>query len=306
MHIYYHDILKRIPEAPRWWLNGVPRFDAFTPHDLNVYAREALLVHVRCQGCETDFHIGIFDPAIAQARSFRARLTSHRTIGIGDPPNSACCPAGPTMSVDEVAVLEFWERSDSIWKRVPELERGLWESDIEIAENHAEAWRRIHIYDRREPGNRPSWSPPSIGFEFPDELPKPLIIPSSETGKFIDLPGLNQRRRLALMALKGKISQDEYQELAEADQRTFRDYEVRANGQRPDWAIPLADEMRNIDEIVIANAVPGYTSQSPSEREVSYCHGLKYRLAPLAQSGRITHEEYREVFALMMRTRFTP
>lgn len=46
------------------------------------------------------------------------------SIHYGDPPNIDCCPAGPTMNCDDLAVLEFWDRTDPdfVWARRSDLE----------------------------------------------------------------------------------------------------------------------------------------------------------------------------------------
>lgn len=49
MHIRYDDIIDKISKAPIWWLYGFPRYRRFAPNDLNVYAREAVLMRVECQ-----------------------------------------------------------------------------------------------------------------------------------------------------------------------------------------------------------------------------------------------------------------
>lgn len=298
MYIRYDDILSRVAEKPTWWLDGVPRFGPFQPNSLDVYAREALLVHVRCQNCQTDYHLGLWNPRTTGARSFREHLGQHRHIGLGDPPN-ACCDVGATMTVEEVAVLEFWESRDCRWVRVPELERGLWTSDIELAERHEEAWRRIHIYDAREPGNRPAWRLLPEPDEFAASLPPERISQTPEPGGCIDRPKLNTRRRLALMALRGQLSRNEYDELKHRDQRDFGEFERRMVGERPGWAAALAQEVHAVDELVLSHAIPGYASMSPAEREVIFCHGLRRRLAHLAATGRITHREYRDVLGMI-------
>lgn len=304
MYIRYDDILSRIIEKPVWWLDGVPRFEPFRPNDLDVHAGEALLVHVRCQSCLMDYHLGLWNPQIAGARSFRERLSQHRHIGLGDPPN-ACCGVGATMTVEEVAVLEFWEFKGNRWVRVPELERGLWTSDVESAEQHEEAWRRIHLYDDRKPGNRPAWRLLLEPDEFTSSLPPERFFQMPEPVGSIDLPKLNTRRRLALMALRGQLSQDEYDVLKHKDQRDLAEFERRMVGERPAWAAALAGEVRDIDDFVLSHAIPGYASMSPAEREVLFCHGLRRRLAPLAATGRITHREYRDVLDMLQRGRYS-
>ncbi|MBB2964319.1 hypothetical protein [Methylobacterium sp. R2-1] len=58
MYVRYDDILNRINEPPRWWGNGVPRYKEFEPSDLD-HAMEAMLIHVKCQSCGTNFDMGV-------------------------------------------------------------------------------------------------------------------------------------------------------------------------------------------------------------------------------------------------------
>jgi hypothetical protein len=137
MDLRYDDILNRIREAPRWWLNGVPRYDAFRPEDATVHSRRVLLVHTRCV-CGTDYFQGMeagepeFEKMLAQGR-----------VGLGDPPN-ACHIVGRgectnfSTSCRELRVVECWERvgareqriAGRDWKRVPQHE-------IELHDWHA-------------------------------------------------------------------------------------------------------------------------------------------------------------------------
>ncbi|WP_342149416.1 hypothetical protein [Methylorubrum sp. SB2] len=129
MHIRYDDILRRIEEPPRWWANGVPRYDDFRPEDLDVYAREAALVHIRCQNCHTNFHVGIFTRFEFHGKNgdktIEYALRGGLGICAGDPPNICCFP-GNSMSSVEVTVIQFW-KSDAvnpwIWHRETTLER---------------------------------------------------------------------------------------------------------------------------------------------------------------------------------------
>lgn len=305
MHIAYSDITSRIAEPPLWWLNGVPRYCPFRPQETDIYAREALLVHIRCQACGADFNIGLFDPRDFGATSFRERLLQSRTLGVGDPPNSGCCDGGCSMSADEVAVLEFWERRDRDWLRVPPLERDLTVSGAERLDRHREAWRRIRSYAARPADLLPRWASPTEPPEFPPRLPQPMVDRTPETGKFIDTPALNARRRRALLAFTGRIDRAEYETLGTLSQTEYASYEARPAGPRPGWAEALADEIRQIDETVLANAISGYAAMSAEERDERYCHGLDRRLEALARTGRMGQEERLQLFPLLIPNRYS-
>lgn len=119
MHIRYDDITGLIPEQPIWWLNGVPRYRAFNPNDLNVYAREALLIRVECQMCFKQFDVGQYYPNSAGGDG---RLPYR-----DDPPSHSsdvedCC-GGESMGFTELQILEFWARRGSVhWIRDRERE----------------------------------------------------------------------------------------------------------------------------------------------------------------------------------------
>lgn len=129
MHVRFDDILKRIGEPPRWWLDGVPRYDAFRPEDVTVYSRRVLLVHAKCV-CGTDYFQGVE----AGHPEFKAML-AQGTVGLGDPPN-ACHIVGrgectnSATSCREIRVIECWERVDyrtvrpgeREWQRRPQYE----------------------------------------------------------------------------------------------------------------------------------------------------------------------------------------
>lgn len=126
MHNRYEDILKRIDEAPIWFDEfGVPRYDAFSPQRLgNIYAMEAALAEISCQGCGRLFRVALTDvfPRKGFALSDEIRL---RRVHYGDPPNVDCCAAGPTMNSVMREILEYWYRDyevDTNWRRDPIFE----------------------------------------------------------------------------------------------------------------------------------------------------------------------------------------
>lgn len=143
---HYGDIVDRIDETPRWWdEHGVPRFCCFGPdHLANIYAREAVLLRIECQGCGTPFLValsrsdlgrygwtpdadyettgkGTFGPLPGATLAERIEADE---IHYGDPPNTGCCPAGPTMNSIPREVVEYWRAERAcVWERRPELER---------------------------------------------------------------------------------------------------------------------------------------------------------------------------------------
>lgn len=116
----YADIRDRIAEPPRWWdERGVPRYCDFSPREAaNIYADEAALAEVTCQSCGTPFRVAFsgdeMERAMARHRGREAPSIAERIrareLHYGDPPNSGCCAAGPTMNSEPRRVLEYWAR----------------------------------------------------------------------------------------------------------------------------------------------------------------------------------------------------
>lgn len=132
MNCDYSDIRDKIAETPQWFDEGaVPRYVAFSPRKLsNIYAREAALVEIACQNCQTSFRVAF---SRCTMDDVRARMAGRepktladtilaKTIHYGDPPNIGCCPAGPTMNSDPLRILEFWKQVDFEWERDPVFE----------------------------------------------------------------------------------------------------------------------------------------------------------------------------------------
>lgn len=134
MNTDYNDIIKAAAEGgkkPLWYQEkGVPRFAPFSP-DLvsDIYADEAALVEIKCQSCSTSFDVAFTSSSISQIinalkkdsdedviqimrGSYIAIAIEMGLIDYGDPPNTACCTAGPTMSSVPVRVKEYWSRHD--------------------------------------------------------------------------------------------------------------------------------------------------------------------------------------------------
>jgi hypothetical protein len=125
MHISYGDILSRIGDEPLWWLDGVPRFLPFKPGDVGVYRSDTALVHTECQGCRKRYDVAV------RGAYLKENIAYMSSLDLGDPPN-ACCRVGPTMSSNEIRVLQYWKPTpfpESGWERIPEWERQLVDAD---------------------------------------------------------------------------------------------------------------------------------------------------------------------------------
>lgn len=61
-----------------------------------------------------------------------------------------------------------------------------------------------------------------------------------------------------MLALTGRISADEFALLKERPQTEYRPYEEQPPASTPPWANGLIEEVKSIDETVLANAIPGY------------------------------------------------
>ena len=124
MWVSYDDILKRIPEDPLWWSDGVPRYEPFRPAMTSVYAKEALLVEAKCQHCGRLFTMGLHSRG-----DYCRELQETDDILVGDPPNHDCGGPGNHMQTVPLRILEFWAlfvtRESREWQRVTSLERDL-------------------------------------------------------------------------------------------------------------------------------------------------------------------------------------
>lgn len=112
MHRYYGDILDRIDGKPLWFdEHGVPRYRPFKPELLNIYASEAVLALIECQACGTEFKVafaGFTQKSESGRQDGLAMEIEGKTLHYGDPPNTQCCDAGPSMNSIPVHVLEYW------------------------------------------------------------------------------------------------------------------------------------------------------------------------------------------------------
>lgn len=120
MHTHYRDILDRVSDPVLWFDEAaVPRFEPFSPSlTANIYAREAALVRIECQGCGHSFDVAFTSPAASER--IEPDETCHRqhallqdyitsgTLHFGDPPNVQCCAAGASMNSIPRRVIEYW------------------------------------------------------------------------------------------------------------------------------------------------------------------------------------------------------
>jgi len=167
----YDDITSRIAEEPQWWdEHGVPRYGAFDPGNVDIYADEVALFLIECQNCAKQFEVALSSPYGSRSAdigvdwetvSYDEQPVSHRvrkgSLHYGDPPNMGCCASGVTMNSVPRRVLQFWRRATvdemtrfraenvkpPIWLRVSELEvdvRSPWD-DEDVGDSVVECGR---------------------------------------------------------------------------------------------------------------------------------------------------------------------
>ncbi|ARQ08391.1 hypothetical protein NXC12_CH00295 [Rhizobium etli] len=142
MYQYYKDILDRIAEQPTWFDDyGVPRFGDFSPEDLgNIYASEAALAEVSCQGCGRMFKGALTEVFASKSLGLNDEIRLSR-VDYGDPPNVYCCGAGPTMSSVMHRILEYWSRdyeASMNWQRDTTFEGPIAEEPVDPPDTIAE------------------------------------------------------------------------------------------------------------------------------------------------------------------------
>lgn len=142
MHQHYKDILDRIDEPPAWFDDyGVPRFGDFSPQHLsNIYASEAALAEVSCQGCGRMFKVALTENFSSKSLSLSDEIRFGRA-DYGDPPDIDCCPTGPTMNSVTHRILEYWFRDHEVsmgWQRDPRFEGPVAEDPMDPPDTVAE------------------------------------------------------------------------------------------------------------------------------------------------------------------------
>lgn len=125
----YQDIIEAAaPRKPLWWdMNGVPRFAPFRPQLLGVYDTFAILVAVRCSDphCQAGMLVGCGSQSTTVTASGVEQHTLESMVAgfvYGDAPRHDCTGWGETSAVDELVVIEAWERHDTEWVRRAGLE----------------------------------------------------------------------------------------------------------------------------------------------------------------------------------------
>jgi hypothetical protein len=151
----FRDILRRIPENPKWYdFEGTPRYDEFHPDLCGVYWEQVVLFEIKCQECGKTFLVAheqsssatIFQkmwedimrekrPDVEQVYPSIKDTIKTKTLTYGDPPRHGKnisqndnCVAGDTMSSIVIRTVQFWTRvkdnGQMGWEpfRVPELE----------------------------------------------------------------------------------------------------------------------------------------------------------------------------------------
>jgi hypothetical protein len=142
MHNHYKDILDRIDEPPAWFDDyGVPRFGDFSPRHLsNIYASEAALAEVSCQGCGRMFKVALTDAFASEGFGLSDEIRLGR-VHYGDPPNVDCCVAGASMNSVMHRILEYWSRDYEVsmdWQRDRTLEGDVAEEPLDPPDTVAE------------------------------------------------------------------------------------------------------------------------------------------------------------------------
>lgn len=122
MHESYEDIRAKIPESPQWFdENAVPRYCNFEPRRCaNIYADEAALAEITCQGCGQRFCVAFSQDRMTEFKRGGKSLADDiraKELHYGDPPNIGCCAAGPTMNSEPRRVLEYWHRNNPEYVR---------------------------------------------------------------------------------------------------------------------------------------------------------------------------------------------
>lgn len=120
MYRSYKDIIDLVSKPPLWWVDGVPRFEPFSPNKAIAYGDEVALVHCRCQCC--GFRYDIAKCGGGEPESLRDHYALWRSVDIGDPPNF-CCSPGHASTAEEIEILQFWHAETPIhWVRDQSME----------------------------------------------------------------------------------------------------------------------------------------------------------------------------------------
>ena len=129
----YGDIRERIAETPKWWdERGVPRYADFEPSRIaDVYSQEAALIEVACAACKARLQVACSnidaDPLLKYGTPLADKIRRGE-LSYSEPPAHGNCEDGPSMSCQELRVLQYWYRGHRSgawgggWVRDPRLE----------------------------------------------------------------------------------------------------------------------------------------------------------------------------------------
>ncbi len=127
------DITDRIPEPPKWWLEGIPRYCEYDPDEFTYYETN-FLVRIGCQYCRRAFDVAVYIKAIAAigildpvsgypmdeaAGRFMTNLFDDPPFHLGED-NFNC--VGNSMLADWIAILQAWEGHGPKRRRRSDLE----------------------------------------------------------------------------------------------------------------------------------------------------------------------------------------
>jgi hypothetical protein len=131
MNRCYDDIIDKLGD-PIWFdENAVPRYCEFGPDRMDIYANEAALILIKCQGCGKRFKVGCCSSTYDIALGSEAISSCiNNSYQYGDVPNTSCC-IGITMMSEPIKVLEYWHKVDNEWVRDNNLEK-TFEVDDEV------------------------------------------------------------------------------------------------------------------------------------------------------------------------------
>ena len=125
-HQWLNDITERISEAPKWWLEGVPRYCDYHPTRFRSPPTQAL-VRVNCLGCYQAFEV-----AYGFGEASKRNIPNSDVLGeiiryVDNPPQHVRASdgfscAGNSSGVEIETVLKVWQFEDRAWVRQRELE----------------------------------------------------------------------------------------------------------------------------------------------------------------------------------------
>ncbi|MDR6294453.1 hypothetical protein E9232_007007 [Inquilinus ginsengisoli] len=171
----YRDIRSLTKQSPKWFdEKRVPRYCDFHPNmAANIYAKQAALVLISCQSCDSVFSVCITGITNTESQRLGKSLADELqdgTLDYGDPPNIGCCSPGPSMTSVPRRILQYWVLDPKKWQwyrdetiegpYVPELReewqrqmyRDLADQDDDARASREDEWQpRTHRDETDEP-----------------------------------------------------------------------------------------------------------------------------------------------------------